>query len=172
MDVSSAPAAGTQFSLQTQDAEKFDFETCYSSGESSILMSHVPSKASAVASGCALLPISGVCEKKCVLRVNAPTAFAPLDGGDWPERPAASQQSPILLSRRVTVCSGGVDHASSGGSPIVMRASAGGADGSCLVCVSGPSGSSDREESFAVMKARVFTLPLFRGQDQEHACRK
>ena len=103
MDVSSAPAAATQLSLQTQDAEKFDFETCYSSGESSILMSHVPSKTSAVASGCALLPISGVCEKNSVLRVNAPTAFAPLDGGDWPERPAASQQSPILLSRRVTV---------------------------------------------------------------------
>jgi len=116
--------------------------------------------------------MSAARETNAVLPSNAQRAFPPLDGGDWPEFPGESQESPILLSRRVTVCSGGVDHASSGGSPIVMRASAGGADGSCLVCVSGPSGSSNREESFAVMKARVFTLPLFRGQDQEHACRK
>ena len=95
MDVSSAPAAAMQFSLQPQDAKKFDFETCYSSGESSILMSHAPSQASAVTSGCGQLPISGVCETNGVLRVNAPTAFAPLDDGTGPSAPEHLNKVPF-----------------------------------------------------------------------------
>ena len=109
-----------------------------------------------------MLPTSAACETNAVLSSIAQTLFPPLDGGDWPEPLDEYQESPILLSRRVTVCSGGVDRVSSGGSPIVMHASAGGADGSCSVRASsadasGLSDSSDGEESFAVMRVRFFT---------------
>ena len=61
----------------------------------------------------------------------------------WPERPGASQQSPILLSRRVTVCVGDEDCVASGGSPVVTGcASAGGADGSRSVRASSVEGQT------------------------------
>ena len=89
--------------------------------------------------------------KRCVPS-NVHVVFPLLDGGDWPEPPGESQESPILLSRRVTVYSGGVDSTSSGGSPICMRVSTGGTDVSCSPRASsadaaGLSDSSDREES-------------------------